>query len=233
MKCNLPVQLSQQYPFNQIREAISSDRISSYLSRVNQSEPQAYGAYAWNVALCESLYAALQGIEITLRNGVNDAAMAEFGTQEWYLANVSPWDEKIVNDTTKALKTKGKQPTPSNYVAEFTFGFWVSLFSGRYHHGAWPSVLASPFAHAPKKQRSPKLLRTRLEKIRRLRNRVFHHEPAWYWVDLETQHSHIIETIGWISPAMRRFVEMLDRFPDVYAQGRDFYEQRLTSVFQN
>ena len=223
----------QQYSLDQIRKAISSERIASYLSRFNQNESAAYGAYAWNIALCESFYPALQGIEITLRNSVNEAAVAEFGTGQWFLIDVEPSEKKIANDTTSILQGKKKALTPSNYVSEFTFGFWVSLFSGRYHHGAWPSVLASPFAHAPKKQRSPKLLRTRLEKIRRLRNRVFHHEPAWYWVDLETQHSHIIETIGWISPAMRRFVEMLDRFPDVYAQGRDFYEQRLTSVFQN
>ncbi len=222
----------QQYSLDQIRKAISSERIASYLSQFNQNESAAYGAYAWNIALCESFYPALQGIEITLRNGVNEAAVAEFGTGEWFLLDVEPSEKKIANDTTSILKSKKKALTPSNYVSEFTFGFWVSLFSGRYHQGAWPSVLTSPFAHAPKKQRSPKLLRTRLEKIRRLRNRVFHHEPAWHWVDLETQHSHIIETIGWISPAMRRFVEMLDRFPEVYGQGRDFHEQRLTSVFQ-
>ena len=207
--------------------------MSSYLSRVDQSEPQAYGAYAWNVALCESFYAALQGIEITLRNGVNDAAIAEFGTQEWYLANVSPRDEKIVNHTTKALKTKGKQPTPSNYVAEFTFGFWVSLFSGRNHHGPWQRVLTSPFAHAPKAQRSPSNLLPRLEGIRRLRNRVFHHEPVWHYGDLQQQHGLMIETIGWINPEMRRFVQMLDRFPETHAKGAGAYEQQLISVFQN
>ena len=223
----------QQYSLDQIRKAISSERIASYLSRFNQNESAAYGAYAWNIALCESFYPALHGIEITLRNGLNEAAVAEFGTGEWFLLDVAPSEKKIANDTTRILKGKKKALTPSNYVSEFTFGFWVSLFSGRYHQGAWPSVLTSPFAHAPKKQRSPKFLRTRLEKIRRLRNRVFHHEPIWHWTDLAEQHELIMETIDWTNPDMRRFVEMLDRFPETYARGAEFYEQELLSVFQS
>ena len=168
---------SQQYFFNQIREAISSDRMASYLARFNQCESQLYGAYAWNIALCESLYPALQGIEITLRNSINDAAVAEFAKQDWYLTNVDTREPKTVNYTTSVLKTKGKQLTTGNYVAEFTFGFWVSLFDGRYHHSPWSRALTSIFTHMPNSNRSMKDLRTRLERIRRLRNRVLHHEP--------------------------------------------------------
>ena len=72
-----------------------------------------------------------------------------------------------------------------------------------------------------------------MEEVRALRNRVFHHEPVWHYQDLQRRHGLIIETIGWINPAMRRFVEMLDRFPETYAKGAGYYEQELVSVFQN
>ena len=65
-----------------------------------------------------------------------------------------------------------------------------------------------------------------------MRNRVFHHEPIWHWQKLPSLHSEIIETIGWINPEMRRFVEMLDRFPETYATGAEFYEQEFLAVFQ-
>ncbi len=233
MKYSIPKGSGQQYFFNQIREAISSDRIASYLLRLNQNELQAYGAYAWNVALCESLYIALHGIEITLRNGINDAAVAEFGDLEWYLADRNPKRAQTVKDATSTLQVKQKPLIPGNYIAEFTFGFWIGLYNRKNQHGPWQRVLVSPFKHAPKKRRSLSTLLPRLERIRRLRNRVFHHEPIWHWQKLPSLHSEIIETIGWINPEMRRFVEMLDRFPETYATGAEFYEQELLSVFQS
>jgi hypothetical protein len=42
-----------------------------------------------------------------------------------------------------------------------------------------------------------------------------------------------METIGWINPEMRRFVEILDRFPETHAKGAAAYEQELRAVFQS
>ena len=37
-----------------------------------------------------------------------------------------------------------------------------------------------------------------------------------------------METIGWINPAMRQFVEVLDQFPETYTRGSDYYQQNST-----
>jgi hypothetical protein len=66
--------------------------------------------------------------------------------------------------------------------------------------------------------------------IRRLRNRVFHHEPIWYWKDLRQQHNEIIEAIGWINPAMMSFIQTLDRFDEVNSQRLDVYQGKLTQL---
>lgn len=85
----------QQEFFGQIHRAMSNGRIAPYLSRFKQSELQAYGAYAWNIALCESLYPALHGIEITLRNGINDAAVAEFKNQDWFRIELNQGSKEL------------------------------------------------------------------------------------------------------------------------------------------
>jgi hypothetical protein len=70
----------------------------------------------------------------------------------------------------------------------------------------------------------------RLNRLRRLRNRVFHHEPIWYWRDLSQQHQKVIEVIGWINPAMKSFIWGFDRFAQVENRLLDDYQERVTSI---
>ena len=218
----------QTDPLDQMLNSISTARFAPY-----QREAQAYGTYAWNIALCESFYPALHSLEISLRNGINEAAIAVFGGQDWLTQQVlMPQEEKSIQNATANLRRQGKSLTPNNYVGGLNFGFWVSLFNDRYHQGKWPGLLASVFPNMPNRQRSLKNLGRRLEEVRTLRNRVFHHEPVWHYSDLQRQHGLIIETIGWINSAMRRFVEMLDRFPETYAKGAAYYEQELVSALK-
>ena len=73
----------------------------------------------------------------------------------------------------------------------------------------------------------------RLSKIQELRNRVFHHEPVWHLPELERRHQEILETIGWISPAMLATTRLLDRFDSVYTSGAQSYQKELDSLAQN
>ena len=77
------------------------------------------------------------------------------------------------------------------------------------------------------------ILHRRLDRIRRLRNRVFHHEPIWHLPDLAEQHRLVLETIGWISPAMREMTLLLDRFDSVYTMGAQHYATELDSITKN
>ena len=216
-----------------LTECISDDRLRPYLSRNVQDPLAALGAYAWNIALCESLYPALNGIEVALRNSINNAAVREFNDEHWFRSRVRDREQETVSRTGRRLNRFGRPLSPGDFVADLSFGFWVSLFDSRYDGLLWPRLLSIVFPEMPRFQRSYKNISTRLERIRRLRNRVFHHEPIWHWRDLSQQHSDILETIGWISPEMMRFIEMLDRFPEVYSEGTRKYEQEIGSVFQN
>lgn len=60
------------------------------------------------------------------------------------------------------------------------------------------------------------MTKPRLSNIRKLRNRIFHYEPIWYYPDLEEQHAKVLEAINWINPAMKEFVLLIDQFPTCY-----------------
>ena len=97
----------------------------------------------------------------------------------------------------------------------------------------WQKLLKPCFPYMPRHLRTRKNVSVRFERIRRLRNRIFHHEPIWYWHDLANQHQDILEAIAWIEPAARDFVAVIDKFPDVYQNGRTVIKANLERFTDN
>ena len=195
--------------------------------------PEALGLYAWNVALCESLYPSLNFIEIVLRNTIHGVASQYFGDDYWLLSHLTGREKSIVRSVNRDLKETKLAPSAGDIVSNLQFGFWVKLLSNKYEGILWPQILRPVFPHMPRRRRTVKNLHAQLDSIRLLRNRVFHHEPVWHLPDLQGQHGLILETIGWISPAMLRITLLLDRFDGVYARGADHYARELEYVAQS
>ena len=215
---------------HQICHTISESRIGPYRQQATANDLLSLSAYAWNVALCESLYPVLNGLEITLRKHIHYAASDEFGDEYWFDRLRT---KKSKDALQKARKKLGASFTSGDMVAQLNFGFWAGLFDSQYEEQLWRKLLKPVFPGVPNQHRTRGRLSKRLYHIRLLRNRVFHHEPVWSRGDLTELHGQILETIGWISPIMRQFVEMLDRFPETYDRGAEFYEQELLSVVQS
>jgi hypothetical protein len=224
----------QQDFFAQLRKAISHERLEAYQARSNASDALTLAAhYARNIALSESLYPSLQAIEIALRNSIHDAISAYCNSEEWYAPHCQLLlpQELLAIEKARITLGKGKKSiSPGGIMAELNFGFWTSLFDLRYEQRLWPRHLKSVFPNIPRTARTRKNLSTRLNRIRRLRNRVFHHEPIWYWRDLSQQHQEVIEVIGWINPAMKSFIFGFDRFVQVENRLLDDYQERVSSI---
>ena len=219
--------------FSKLAVAVSGARIAPYRSGHIQSGSEAYGTYAWNIALCESLYPALNCLEVSLRNSIHEAATREFGVANWLLSRLHRNEleplTRLSNDLGRKLQPNGI----NDLIANLNLGFWISLFRRRYEQVLWPKLLEPVFPHCSKSQLTRQNVYARLDKIRLLRNRVFHHEPVWNWVDLPEQHALTLETIGWISPAILEMTILLDRFPGVYTEGTQQYEIGLDSAAQS
>lgn len=218
---------------DRLRRAISHERLDGYRQRGSScDDAELFAHYAWNMALSESLYTPLQCLEVSLRNGIHDAATAYFKSDTWFdLPSVLHPPEFNKVQEAKGTLLKSKKPLDAGrIIPELTFGFWTSLFDVRYEKIFWPWLLKPIVPNMPRQIRIRKNLSKRFNRIRTLRNRIFHHEPIWHWRDLPNQHSDLLEAIGWVNPAMMTFVEPFDRFKPVYNNGISEY-RKVVSAF--
>ena len=138
-----------------------------------------------------------------------------------------------VEGAKRQLRREGKPIQPGRVIAELTFGFWTALFNRHYvTAGLWPGLLPDVFPGLTT-GRTIGTVRPRLEEVRRLRNRVFHHEPVWNDSDLAAKHNRILEAVSWVCPDTERLVRSVDRFAQVHASGAAPFEaivERLAGV---
>jgi len=211
---------------NQIRKIISRDRLNGYFVQVKKKQGEcdlleAYAYYSWNTLLSESLYASLQALEVSLRNSIQYNANLHFNNPRWFedpgimhYSNI-----KNVEAAKERLRRQKKNIDAGRIVAELHFGFWNSLFYARYEQTLWRPLIKKVFPRMNPRLYNRNSLSARLDKIRRLRNRVFHFEPVWYF-NLQERHAEIIEVLSWIEPAIVELLKPVDHFPDCCTQDK-------------
>lgn len=211
----------------QVEAHVSAERLQAYAASSDQEQPDprvTLARYMLNMALCESLYPALQNCEVALRNAIHQYLTQLIGREDWYEAptfELTDWGQDEVRKAKTKLQRMGKSNTAGRVVAELQFGFWTSLFEAHYEQRTsfLPRGIKGVFPHMPKSLHKRKERKNDLERIRALRNRVFHHERIVHWTDLDAQHDLILNVIGWISPSLRQVTEALERFDSVRACG--------------
>ena len=217
---------------NSLRRSISESRLGPYLE-TGPSDVDQFIHYLWNMALCESVYPVLQCLEITLRNSIHDTVTLAYDKPDWYDSVLVERERRHIERARSRLESQGKTPRTDDIVAALSLGFWVNLFYRSYEQKLWPRLLIEVFPLLPSGLRTRAYISRRLNPIRHLRNRVFHHEPIWHWNDLEGYHSNILEVIGWLSPDMLALVKLVDRFPEVYSRGPEEYRNALLALGNN
>lgn len=247
--------------YDALSACLSPARLGAYARRLGPTAGKLdiLAHYLWNAALSQALYAPVQALEVTLRNSLHAAASAAYGTDRWFDAPGGPglgvWHQQEIaralarlagNDRRRLRTPTPTPPATGRIVAELTFGFWVGLFGDAYDPAAHPlwrgDLLIRTFPHIPPDEpltrrnrrifRTRRALSVRLNRLLRLRNRVMHHEPIWYWRDppignLGEQHNEILEVLGWVSPTFRATTALNDQFPVVYGQGPTPYRAQL------
>ena len=97
-------------------------------------------------------------------------------------------------------------------VAELSFGFWTGLTGPRYDV-LWRNHLVKIFPRRPVQRAH---VQTRLNSIRKLRNRVAHYEPILSR-PLQKDVNQIFDTISWMSPVTARWVRSNSSFEARFA----------------
>lgn len=105
-------------------------------------------------------------------------------------------------------------------IAELTFGFWTSLFDVKFEKSLWKSLRLS-FPNCPKEIRKRKTMSSKLNGIRKLRNRIFHYEAiSWNYDVLKTYRQDILETLNWLDNELLDWVKETDRCGNILEEFR-------------
>lgn len=227
--------MSSQIKYNLLPlvQSISYERLSVYGYHPNHSDSQnltALARYLWNIALSESFYPSIQLCEITLRNQLYTQVTQKFNDVDW-LNNpailVNHRDREDVEAISLSLLKRNRDASAHRIIPELSFGFWSGLLHKRYEGVLWPWLLKPCFPCLAKRNRTQSYIFQRLNDIRQLRNRIFHHEKIGHLINLQNIHQEILDVIGWMAPEMVSYLQSINRFESVYQQGSDYYEQKL------
>ena len=212
-----------------LRECLSEDRFRPYLKASHSDAVKASHLYAWNTAASAALWGPLQMVEVALRNALHSRLEERFGV-DWFDrldATLAIGCLHRISDARRKVQGQRGTITPGQVVASLPFGFWVSLLGpggrridGRranYEMALWRPCLRPAFPHRASLSR--KRAHTELDALRKLRNRVAHHEPI-FRRDLAADYDRILEVIGWISPDVATWVRRHSRFKDVLDADR-------------
>lgn len=75
----------QLHNYHAVEAYISKARLKTYLALTNNGTPgECIGAYVWNKRVGAALFPLLQCLEVTLRNGIHNAASAYFNNPAWF-----------------------------------------------------------------------------------------------------------------------------------------------------
>lgn len=176
-----------------ISEAFTSQRLKKYIRLYDGDEAKVVAHYKANLALAESLY-----------------------TYAVFPSN--PALKSLTSEVTVAIRhisQRGEMVTPDKIVAELTFGFWVTLLNSEYELTLWKGLRLA-FPYMPKKDRKRKNVSSPCNALRKLRNRVFHHESICWDLDyISGIHSRLVQVLGWMNQDMPGWLEGVDNFNKV------------------
>ncbi len=197
-----------------LERSITRERLSYYLGECGDDLEPALRMYELNMRISAAFYGPLQGLEILVRNDMNLQLQAAFGGN-WHDLSTIRLQQTQIADVQKTINGIDQaEPTNGAIVAELPFAFWVGLLGPKNENEIWRKALYKAFRNRPKGTER-KIVHNALDSIRRLRNRIAHHEKILHR-DLRANHQTILEIAGWCCSETRDWIASLSNFdPDM------------------
>lgn len=211
----LSVPFANPYDPAAIQAALSAPRSSTYLTATGGDMAKAMTLYGWNARVSAALMLPSHFAEITTRNAVSDALTAVYGPQ-W------PWSVTFeqslpspkgmaYNPQRDLVQTRKREQTTGKVIAELKLALWQSMFTSRHDVRVWDQQILSlfPNAAATSARQVRAQIRTDMESIRQLRNRIAHHEPV-FTRNLDDDLTRMLDLIEMRSDATARWVHEME-----------------------
>lgn len=168
-------------PNTSILKTLSRPRMATYLSVTNQDQTKALELYIWNSQVSAALLVPMHICEIVIRNAIAEIFESQFGSLwPWQRSLELTLPRRYRDELTKARDKRSINNRTSKVIPELTFNFWQQMFVSNYDQQFWQQHLHSLFPNAPVNMPFNQLrgsIFNDLEKIRKFRNRIAHHEP--------------------------------------------------------
>lgn len=196
---------------------LSVPRLATYTAACDGDVKRALELYRWNLTVSTAFFESIHYFEVAFRNCVDGAVAAWVATGEpevtsWFDDSTVPLSEgawRQVQQAKERIVDAGQVVAHGRIVAELSLGFWEALLSDRYNRTIWATCLKDAFP-GTRRQR----LHDAVDQIRRLRNRIAHHEPL-ISRDLESDYELLLGTAERISPRLAWWIDATSRLADV------------------
>ena len=188
-----------------IKLALSRPRISTFEAAVNirdNNDPAAIKLYIWNALLSGALLTPLHICEVVIRNAVADALEKHFGPRwPWSVAFERNLPDPVHGYSARKALCYARRTGHSaeKIIPELNFVFWQNMFTRRYDANIWQTSLyhiLPNLDHATSPEDHRLEIYCKLEQLRKLRNRIAHHEPV-FSRNLNKDYDNIIKLIKW------------------------------------
>jgi hypothetical protein len=193
---------------------LSAPRLGTYLAACGNDLEKGMRLYSWNIEASAAMWGGLSVLEVCLRNALNQQLASMTGQPDWWNATGLGLHFEQEDAIRQAVKAARQAKTPlGQVVSNLMLGFWTSLLANRYHQRLWVPALQGAF---PRHSGRRSDLQLRLERLRRLRNRIAHHEPVFNR-DLARDHGDVLLVLDGIDADLHNWVAGNSRIPSVLA----------------
>ncbi|VYS93254.1 Abi-like protein [Schaalia odontolytica] len=220
-----------------ILDLAGSARLAPYLQEADGDDERARELYLWAADLAGALFSTIAFVEVGLRNAMdrklrawNDQQGIDYG-EDWALRKgAAPllYDlvthKSLASAQNFAVEQSRLRPkthprrlvaiTHDDVVSHFMFGTWVYLIKPRVWNQPqqcqqlWQECLSHAFPYADPSDSGRERLGDQLDRVRKLRNRVAHHENLLS-VDIRRRLRDMLGILALIDP----------KLPDLAMQG--------------
>lgn len=194
-----------------IKTVLSPARLSTYENACD-TIPEALELYQWNANVSGAFLPCLHICEVAIRNAISEVLFKVHGQRwAWEMGFIRTLPNPRRGYSAKEnLEYVGKKFNNVNkIVPEMNFVFWQGMFTARYDNSLWLPHFKDTFGNA-NCSLGVAVLRASmykdLEMIRKLRNRIAHHEPI-FQKDLLASYQTIIEIVGYRCCATSQWLE--------------------------
>lgn len=197
--------------------------------RHNNDLEKALSHYKINILISQSFYPILAILEIGLRNSIDYQLTRKFNDEKWFdnhefVKVASRFHIDRISKARTNIMSEKKAITPGKIISELSFGFWTSLFDLKFEMTLWKNLRLA-FPNCPKQIRQRKTMSAKFNGIRKLRNRIFHHEPiAWNLTVLRSYKKDIIEGLDWLNDDLINWTAELNNIDDTIDKYRKVIE---------